>query len=207
MFSGSSAHFFRPSPKAPPWGCEIGSGTSPEEHLPSLAKPKKKSDSWFKQTPMMLKQARKAKQLRFKFVGGEPNRPQKFGKKAWFWVRKCEVVWAMTLPLVIGIMKKWDIQNRILWSQYHGMVSFMAQPASQILSNNRKTILIQYMIWCNCWFQVEFRHVTYTYFRWVGSYNWRSKVTLSTVFFPGDSGDTTWGMIAQIWEDWPFMAM
>jgi len=30
--------------------------TSPEEHLPSLAKPKKKSDSWFKQTPMMLKQ-------------------------------------------------------------------------------------------------------------------------------------------------------
>eukprot|EP00434_Breviolum_minutum_P019948 symbB.v1.2.017599.t1/scaffold1362.1/size123397/6 len=30
--------------------------TSPEQHLPSLAKAKKKTDSWFKQTPMMLKQ-------------------------------------------------------------------------------------------------------------------------------------------------------
>ena len=48
----------KPAPKASPSErCEDGSGTSPEEHLPSLAKPKKK-DSWFKQTPVKLKQAR-----------------------------------------------------------------------------------------------------------------------------------------------------
>ena len=176
-----------------------GSGTSPEEHLPSLAKPKKK-DSWFKQTPVMLKQARSrlksyvSNSLEVTQTTSRISKWRPFGSEELlsteqFSSEGVRLFGSLKVPLVIGIMKKMDIQIHskyiILWSHCHGMVSFPAQLASQILSNNRATKYDLYI----CWFPFQFGLIWFNVFQvfrvsrqdlW---YNWRSNATCSVVFF------------------------